>query len=110
MWQELPTCFIGAYSIGTNVFDLYVMLVFGVIGYILKKMSYEPAPLVLAFVLGPMLEKNLRQALILSDGNLSVFFTRPLSAASLIVSALLLLTAVLPFVQSKRREVIVEDD
>jgi putative tricarboxylic transport membrane protein len=103
-------CFIGAYSIGTNAFDLYVMIVFGVVGYVLKKMSYEPAPMVLAFVLGPMLEKNLRQALILSDGNLSVFLTRPLSAASLIVSALLLLTAVLPFVQSKRREVIVEDD
>ena len=103
-------CFIGAYSIGTNVFDLYVMLFFGAVGYTLRKLSYEPAPLVLAFVLGPMLEKNLRQALILSDGNLSVFFTRPLSAVALGVSALLLLTAILPFVQSKRQQVITEEE
>jgi putative tricarboxylic transport membrane protein len=103
-------CFIGAYSIGANIFDLYVMLVFGVLGYVMRKRNYEPAPLVLAFVLGPMLEKNLRQALILFDGNLSVFVTRPLSAVALAISALLLLTAVIPVVQKKRTEVIVEDD
>jgi putative tricarboxylic transport membrane protein len=103
-------CFIGAYSIGASIFDLYVMLVFGAVGYIMRKRSYEPAPLVLAFVLGPMLEKNLRQALILFDGNLSVFVTRPLSAAALAISVLLLLTAVMPFVQRKRTEVIVEED
>ncbi len=102
-------CFIGAYSISTNVFDLYVMLVFGALGYVLRKLRYEPAPLVLAFVLGPLLEKNLRQALILSDGRLSVFLTRPLSAASLLVSLLLLLTAVLPFIRKRRSEVISEE-
>lgn len=103
-------CFIGAYSISTNVFDLYVMFIFGALGYVLRKLSYEPAPLVLAFVLGPLLEKNLRQALILSDGSLSVFVTRPLSAISLLVAVLLLLTALLPFVQRRRREVITEED
>jgi putative tricarboxylic transport membrane protein len=102
-------CFIGAYSIGTNVFDLYVMLVFGALGYVLRKLRYEPAPLVLAFVLGPLLEKNLHQALILSDGRLSVFFTRPLSAAALLISFLLLLTAVLPFIRKRRSEVISEE-
>lgn len=103
-------CFIGAYSISANVFDLYVMLIFGGIGYILRKFSYEPAPLVLAFVLGPLLEKNLRQALILSDGDLSVFLTRPLSAVSLLIAGLLLLTALLPVIQKKRVEVISEED
>jgi len=103
-------CFIGAYSISTNVFDLYVMFIFGALGYVLRKLSYEPAPLVLAFVLGPLLEKNLRQALILSDGSLSVFVTRPLSAVSLLVAVLLLLTALLPFVQKRRSEVITEED
>ena len=103
-------CFIGAYSISANTFDLYVMLVFGALGYVLKKKGYEPAPLVLAFVLGPLLEKNLRQGLILFDGNLSVFFTRPLSLASLVLSVLLLLSAIVPFVRKKRGEVIVEED
>jgi putative tricarboxylic transport membrane protein len=86
------------------------MFVFGILGYALRKLSYEPAPMVLAFVLGPLLEKNLRQALILSDGNISVFLTRPLSAISLIIAAGLLLSAILPFVQKRRSEVIVEED
>lgn len=101
-------CFIGAYSISTNVFDLYIMFVFGVIGYFLRKLNYEPAPLVLAFVLGPLLEKNLRQALILSDGRLSVFFSRPLSAISLIIALLLIVSAIIPFIQRKRVEVITD--
>ena len=101
-------CFIGAYSISANVFDLYVMLIFGVLGYILRKLTYEPAPMVLAFVLGPMLEKNLRQALILSDGSLSVFLTRPLSAASLLISLFLLFSAVFPFIQKRRSAAIAE--
>src|SRR5512135_3562942 len=102
-------CFIGAYSISANVFDLYVMLIFGGMGYVLRKMNYECAPLVLAFVLGPMMEKNLRQALILFDGNLSVFVTRPISLAALVISVVLLLSAVIPFVQKKRTRVIAED-
>jgi putative tricarboxylic transport membrane protein len=103
-------CFIGAYSISANVFDLYVMVIFGALGYVLRKLSYEPAPLVLAFVLGPLLEKNLRQALILSDGSLGVFLTRPLSAVSLLIAVLLLLSAVFPFVRRRRGEVITEED
>jgi putative tricarboxylic transport membrane protein len=99
-------CLIGAYSVGGNIFDIYVMLVFGALGYLLRKFNYEPAPLVLAFVLGPMLEKNLRQALILSDGSIDVFVTRPLSAVSLFVTLFLLLSAVLPSLQKRRREVV----
>jgi putative tricarboxylic transport membrane protein len=102
-------CLIGAYSVGTNVFDIFVMLFFGVLGYLFRKLNYEPAPLVLAFVLGPMLEQNLRQALILSDGSLSVFLTRPLSLGALLISLFLLLSAVLPSLQKRRRAVISEE-
>ncbi len=101
-------CLIGAYCISSNVFDIYVMILFGVIGYGFRKMEYEPAPLVLAFVLGPLLEQNLRQALILSDGNPAVFVTHPLSAACLFVSAFLLISSIIPFIQKKRS--IIEED
>jgi putative tricarboxylic transport membrane protein len=102
-------CFIGAYSISANVFDLYLMLIFGVVGYGIRKLSYEPAPLVLAYVLGPLLERNLRQALILSDGNLNTFLTHPLSAASLLISLLLLFSAAFPFLRRRRSSVISEE-
>jgi putative tricarboxylic transport membrane protein len=102
-------CVIGVYSTNTSVFDLAVMLVFGFVGYVLRKLDYEVAPLILAFVLGPMLEGNLRQALILSDGSLTVFFTRPLSAVALIITLLLLSSAFLPYIQRRRTEVIVKE-
>jgi len=102
-------CLIGVYSVSANVFDIYVMLVFGALGYLFRKLNYEPAPLVLAFVLGPMLEKNLRQALILSDGSITVFLTRPLSAGSLLIALFLLLSAVLPSLQKRRKKVISEE-
>lgn len=102
-------CLIGSYSVSTNVFDIYIMLVFGVLGYFFRKLNYEPAPLVLAFVLGPLLEKNLRQALILSDGSIGVFLTRPLSAAGLLISLFLLVSAALPSLQKKRKKVINEE-
>jgi putative tricarboxylic transport membrane protein len=95
-------CVIGAYSVATSVFDVMVMLVFGVLGYALRKLRYEPAPLVLAFVLGPMLERELRQALILSGGSFGVFFTRPLSAVALLLSAFLLLSAIIPAARRRR--------
>ncbi len=102
-------CFIGAYSASTNVFDLFVMLVCGILGYLFRKFDYEPAPLVLAYVLGPMLEQNLRQALILSDGRFGVFLTRPLSAGCLIITFSLLISAALPSLQKKRKVVISEE-
>jgi putative tricarboxylic transport membrane protein len=102
-------CLIGAYAVGGNIFDIYVMLVFGILGYFLRKLNYEPAPLVLAFVLGPMLEKNLRQALILSDGSIGVFVSHPLSAVSLFMALFLLLSAVFPSLQKRRKEVVSEE-
>jgi len=84
-------CVIGAYSINNSVFDIFTMIVFGVVGYILRKFKYELAPLVMAFILGPMLENSLRQSLLISMGSFTIFLTRPLSALCLIVSVALLI-------------------
>jgi putative tricarboxylic transport membrane protein len=98
-------CLIGVYSISNSVFDIYVMIAFGLIGYLMKKFGYEGAPLVLAFVLGPLLENNLRKSLILSQGEFSIFFLRPISAVCLLLALFLLLSPLLPTLR-KRREVI----
>jgi len=95
-------CLIGVYSINNSVFDLYVMVAFGLLGYLAKKVGYEPAPLVLAIVLGPMMENNLRKALIISDGQLSAFVERPISLVCLILSLLVLLSAMVPKLREKR--------
>ena len=78
-------CLIGSYSLNNNVGDVIIMCIFGLLGFLMKKFRYEPAPLVLALVLGPMMEDNLRQALLISGGSIATFFTRPLSAVFLIV-------------------------
>ena len=74
-------CTVGSFAIAGRVFDIYVMLAFGLIGYVLRHFGYPMAPLVLGIVLGDLFEKNLRRALVLSDGDLTPFFTRPISAA-----------------------------
>jgi len=90
-------CLIGSYSINNSSMDVLIMLVFGVIGYLMKKLSLEAAPMVLAFVLGPMLETALRQSLIKSKGSFSIFFTRPISAVCLILAIALLIMPMLPW-------------
>jgi putative tricarboxylic transport membrane protein len=82
-------CAVGSFAIAGRLFDVYVMLVFGIVGYFLRHHGYPMAPLVLGIVLGDLLEKNLRRALVLSDGDLTPFFTRPISAA---VAALIFAT------------------
>ena len=77
-------CCIGAYSVNNNVFDVYAMAGFGLVGWALIKLDFEPAPLLLGFVLGPMLEENLRRAMIISRGDATVFVTHPLSLALLL--------------------------
>lgn len=79
-------CVIGAYAVNNSVDDVFMMLVFGILGYALRRYGYEPAPLVLAFILGPMLESSLRQSLIMSGGEISIFATRGISAAFLLVA------------------------
>jgi putative tricarboxylic transport membrane protein len=98
-------CLIGVYSVSNSVFDIYVMLIFGILGYLMKKFEYEGAPLVLAFVLGPMMENNLRKSLIMSQGDFSIFFTRPLAAVSLIISIALLLFPLIPWLRKKREAI-----
>src|ERR671913_445177 len=92
-------CCIGAYSVNNNVFDVYAMALFGVVGYLFIKLDFEPAPLLLGFVLGPMLEENLRRAMIISRGDATVFVTQPLSLALLLLSLALLVVAVLPTIR-----------
>jgi putative tricarboxylic transport membrane protein len=90
-------CLIGAYSINNSSTDVLIMLVFGVIGYLMKKLSLDAAPMVLAFVLGPMMETALRQSLIKSRGSFSIFFTRPISATCLIIAIILMVIPLLPW-------------
>jgi putative tricarboxylic transport membrane protein len=96
-------CVIGAYTVGNNIQDVYIMFLFGILGYLMKKFEYEPAPLVLAFVLGPMFENALRQSLIISRGDLSIFFTRPISALFVGASLLLLASPLFLKLAGKRR-------
>ena len=103
-------CAIGVYSVNSNVYDLYSVAFFGVLGYVLVKLRCEPAPLLLGFVLGPLLEENLRRAMILSRGDFSTFVTRPISATLLVMAATVLVIVLLPAVRKKREEVFVEED
>jgi putative tricarboxylic transport membrane protein len=100
---------IGTYSINQNVFDVYAIAVFGALGYVLVKLGAEPAPLLLGFVLGPLLEQHMRRALIISHGDPTTFLTRPVSLALLIVAAIALVLAVLPSIR-RRREVIFREE
>jgi putative tricarboxylic transport membrane protein len=96
-------CMIGVYSISSNIWDIVIMLIFGVLGYLMKKLEYEPVPLVLAFVLGRMLEESLRQSLVLSRGSLMIFVSRPISAAFLVAAAVLV---VAPFIASRLKSAV----
>jgi TctA family transporter len=102
-------CAVGVYSTNNNTFDIWMVGAFGLIGYLFIKLGTEPAPLLLGFILGPMMEEYLRRALLLSRGDWSVFVTRPLSAGLLAVAALLLVIVLMPSVKAKREEAFVED-
>ena len=101
-------CLIGAYAINNAVMDISFMVLFGGVGYLMKKFKYEPAPLALGFVLGPLFETNLRHSLQLSDGNLTVFFTRPISAIGLGIAIFLLFQPIVTFFLGKQRRVFEE--
>jgi TctA family transporter len=103
-------CSIGVYSVNSNVYDLYAVAGFGLMGYLLMKLRCEPAPLLLGFVLGPMLEENLRRAMILGRGDPTTFLTRPISATLLVMTLAVLVIVLLPTVRKKRNEVFVEED
>jgi putative tricarboxylic transport membrane protein len=101
----LLLCLIGVYSISNTVFDIYIMIVFGVVGYLMKKFEYEGAPLILAFILGPLFENNLRKSLIMSQGSSLIFFSRPISAIFLILALFILISPLIPGIKKKREVV-----
>jgi putative tricarboxylic transport membrane protein len=102
-------CAIGVYSTNNNTFDIWMVAILGLVGYVFVKLGCEPAPLLLGFILGPMMEEYLRRALLLSRGDWSVFVTRPLSGGLLAAAVMLLVIVLLPSIRSKREEAFVED-
>ena len=100
---------IGVYSLSNNPFDVLLMALFGLLGYLCVKLECEPAPMILGFILGPLMEENLRRAMLLSRGDALVFFQKPISASFLIVSIILLAIVALPNIRKKREEVFVEE-
>jgi TctA family transporter len=101
-------CCIGTYTINSNVFDVFVMAFFAIFGYLCLKLDCEPAPLILGFVLGPMMEENLRRALLISRGDLSVFVSEPISLVFLIIAALLLIVVAAPAIRWTREQALRE--
>ena len=98
----LVFCGIGVLSVNNNEVDVFLMAIFGVLGYLAAKLDCEPAPMLMGFILGPMMEEYLRRALLQSHGNPTVLLTRPISASLLIVAALALVVVLLPAIRKKR--------
>ena len=105
----LAVCAVGVYSINYNIYDIVLMAAFALLGYIFYQLRCEPAPLILGFVLGPMMEENLRRAMLLSRGDASVFFSSPISCALLAIAFLLLAATLMPKWQKTRQEAFAED-
>jgi TctA family transporter len=101
---------VGVYSVALSAFDVFLMASFGFFGYVLVKLSFEPAPLLLGFVLGPMIEEYFRRAMIISRGDAMIFLQKPISAVMLVIAVILLILTLLPAVARKREEVFVEDE
>jgi putative tricarboxylic transport membrane protein len=103
-------CAIGVYSVNNAPADAIMVAAFGLVGYWLVKHDFEPAPMLLGFVLGPLMEENLRRAMLIARGDPTTFLVRPISGTLLAIAALLLVIAVLPMIRSKRDEVFVEGE
>ncbi len=94
-------CVVGVYSVSNSRVDVYLMVLFGLVGYVMQKLGYEPAPLALAYVLGPILENSLRQSLMLSGGSFAIFVTRPISGTSMALVAILLVIQIYSSVKER---------
>jgi putative tricarboxylic transport membrane protein len=101
-------CLIGVYTVNSNRYEIVIMLVFGAVGYLMRKTGFEPAPMLFAMVIGPIMETSLRQSLLHSRGSFGIFFTRPISAVLIISGLILLLSPLIP-VFKKNRETIIKD-
>ncbi|MDB5380638.1 MAG: Tripartite tricarboxylate transporter TctA family protein, partial [Rhodospirillales bacterium] len=104
----LVFCAIGVYSISNNVFDVYQTVLFGFVGYIFSKLKMEPAPLLIGFVLGPMMEEHLRRAMLLSRGDVMVFVERPISASMLAIGAVAMIAMMLPSLRKGKDKALAE--
>jgi TctA family transporter len=105
----LVFCGIGVFSLKNAALDIHLMALFGLLGYLFTKLDCEPAPMLLAFILGPMMEEYLRRALLLSRGNPLIFVTRPISATLLALAVLAIIVCALPALTRKREEVFREE-
>jgi TctA family transporter len=102
-------CAIGTYSLGNNTFDVHTAALFGLLGYVFQLLECPPAPLLLGSILGPMMEENLRRALLISGGDATVFLSRPISAGLLLAAGTLVVLLALPALRSKREEAFQEE-
>jgi putative tricarboxylic transport membrane protein len=96
-------CVVGVYSINTTTDEVILMVLFGVIGYLMKKYGYEAAPMIMAMILSPLMENNLRQSLALSHGSFTIFFIRPISAVLMITAIALLILPNLPRLKRRKK-------
>jgi putative tricarboxylic transport membrane protein len=103
-------CIIGSYTIANSIMDVFFMLIFGVVGYLMKKLRYEAPPLILAYVLGPMLEYSLKQSLMVSKGSFKIFFSRPISATCLVIALILVVLPIIPKLRKKRPGAVLPDE
>ena len=103
-------CCVGVYSVNNRGFDVALVIIFGLLGYLFRKAKCEPGPLLLGFVLGPLLETNLRRALLISQGDPAVLIERPISAVLFAASAILLVMMVLPAFRKKREEAFQDEE
>jgi len=101
-------CAIGVYTLNNSAFEVMLTAGFGVLGYVLLRLECEPAPMLLGFILGPLMEENLRRAMRISSGDPMIFINRPISVGLLIAALLLLLLVALPAIRGKREEVFQE--
>jgi putative tricarboxylic transport membrane protein len=95
-------CIIGVYEVNHSVVDVWIMLIMGIVGYLLRKFAFDPAPLVLGLAIAPIFEMSLRQSLIMSNGRWTIFFQRPVAAVLLAVCAALLALAALSLVRNRK--------
>jgi len=103
-------CTIGAYSVNFSIFDIFLAMFFGLLGYFLRKGNFELAPLVLAFILSRLMEQAFRQSLTMSDGSFWIFFSRPISAIAMIIASASLLSAAIPGLRKRRSKLVEQID
>jgi putative tricarboxylic transport membrane protein len=103
-------CLIGAYSINNSYFDILVMLFFGILGYLFRKLEYEPAPLILAFILGRLIEKTFRQSMSMSDGSFSIFWERPIAGFCIAATVIIFVASLAMYYLKKRKPSLLQSD